>query len=301
MNGAGGGVKQAFGKVRSAAIAALALLAGGCERMVVLNPKGPIADAERGLMIDAFVVMMIVVVPIIVMVFLFALRYRAGRNARYEPTWAYSARVDAFVWLVPALIVIAVAVLLWRTTHKLDPYREIASDKPALDVQVVAQDWKWLFIYPEQGVASVNQLAIPTGRPVSLRITSDTVMNSFYVPALAGQIYAMAGMQTRLQILADKPGKFVGRNTQYSGGGFSDQFFEVLATTPAEFDAWVAKAKQSPDKLDPPTYARLAEKSRLNPVVHYSAVEPRLFDKIIEKYAGPHTHGAASASPPARR
>jgi cytochrome o ubiquinol oxidase subunit II len=318
MNGASGGVRQTLGRLRCAAIAALALLAGGCERMVVLNPKGPIADAERGLMIDAFTVMMIVVVPVFVMAFVFAWRYRAGRNARYEPTWDYSARIDAFtvmmivvvpvfvmafvfawryragrnaryeptwdysaridafVWLVPALIVIAVAVLVWRSTHKLDPYRAIASDKPPLDVQVVAQDWKWLFIYPEQGVASVNQLAIPIGRPVSLRITSDTVMNSFYVPALAGQIYAMAGMQTRLQLLADTPGKYVGRNTQYSGGGFSDQFFEVVATGEADFAAWVARAKQAPGRLDPPTYAKLAEKSRLNPIVSSSAVEPRM-------------------------
>jgi cytochrome o ubiquinol oxidase subunit II len=269
--------------------------------MVVLNPKGPIAGAERGLMIDAFVVMMIVVVPVIVMALLFAWRYRESRNARYEPTWAYSARVDAVVWLVPALIVIAVAVLLWRSTHKLDPYREIASSNPPLDVQVVAQDWKWLFIYPEQGVASVNQLAIPAGRPISLRITSDTVMNSFYVPALAGQIYAMAGMQTRLQLLADAPGKFVGRNTQYSGGGFSDQFFEVVALSQADFDAWVAKAKQAPGKLDPPTYAKLAERSRMNPVVQYSAVEPKLFDTIIDKYTGGHqAHGQAPTAP-ARR
>jgi cytochrome o ubiquinol oxidase subunit 2 len=192
-----------------------------------------------------------------------------------------------------------VAILLWRSTHKLDPYREIASSAPPLDVQVVAQDWKWLFIYPEQGVASVNQLAIPVGRPISLRITSDTVMNSFYVPALAGQIYAMAGMQTRLQMLADQPGKFVGRNTQYSGGGFSDQFFEVVAMPPAEFDAWIARAKQAPAKLDPPTYGKLAEKSRLNPITYYSAVEPRLFDQIIEKYAGPHAAHGSNA--PARR
>jgi cytochrome o ubiquinol oxidase subunit 2 len=301
MNGAGGGVEHFSGKLRHAAVAALALLAGGCDRMVILNPKGPIADAERGLLIDAFTVMMIVIVPVIVMAFVFAWRYRAGRDARYEPTWANSAKVDAVVWLIPALIVIAVAVLVWRSTHKLDPYREIASGTPPLDVQVVAQDWKWLFIYPEQGVASVNQLAIPAGRPISLRITSDTVMNSFYVPALAGQIYAMAGMQTRLQMLANAPGKFVGRNTQYSGGGFSDQFFEVVATDQAGFDAWVARAKQAPARLDPPTYAKLSEKSRLNPITYYSAVEPQLFDKIIEKYAGPHSHGAASASPPARR
>ena len=294
-------MKQAVVTIRCAAIALLALLVAGCDRLVVLNPKGPIADAERGLMIDAFIVMMIVVVPVIVMALLFAWRYREGRNARYEPTWAYSAKVDAVVWLVPALIVIAVAVLLWRSTHHLDPYREIASRNPTLDVQVVAQDWKWLFIYPEQGVASVNQLAIPAGRPISLRITSDTVMNSFYVPALAGQIYAMAGMQTRLQLLADQPGKFVGRNTQYSGGGFSDQFFEVVALSQADFDAWVAKAKQAPGKLDPPTYAKLAEKSRLNPIVQYSAVEPKLFDSIIDKYTGGHlAHGQTPAAP-ARR
>src|SRR5262245_28089727 len=180
MNGAGGGVRHFSGKLRYAAISVLALLAGRCDRMVILHPKGPIADAQRALMIYDCTVLMIVVVPVFIMAFVFALRYRAGRNARYEPTWAYSAKVDAFVWLVPALIVIAVAVLLWRSTHKLDPYREIASSNPPLDVQVVAQDWKWLFIYPEQGVAAVNQLAIPADRPISLRITSDTVMNSFY-------------------------------------------------------------------------------------------------------------------------
>jgi cytochrome o ubiquinol oxidase subunit 2 len=263
----------------------------------VLNPKGPIADAERGLLIDAFSVMLIVVVPVIVMAILFAWRYRASnRDARYEPTWTYSARIDAVVWLVPALIVIAVGVLVWRSTHKLDPYREIASDVPPLDIQVVAQDWKWLFIYPEQGIAVVNQMAIPAGRPISLRITSDTVMNSFYVPALAGQIYAMAGMHTRLQMLANAPGKFVGRNSQYSGGGFSDQFFEVLATSPADFDAWVAKAKQAPDKLDAAAYAKLAEKSRLVPIAYYSGLEPRLFDSIIAKYT--HGHHVQAGSPP---
>ena len=274
-----------------------ALTAGACDRAVVLNPKGPIADAQRGLLIDAFSVMLVVVVPVIVMALLFAWRYRASnRTARYAPTWAYSAKVDAVVWLVPALIVIAVGVLVWRSTHKLDPYREIASDVPPLDIQVVAQDWKWLFIYPEQGIAVVNQMAIPAGRPISLRITSDTVMNSFYVPALAGQIYAMAGMQTRLQMLANAPGTFVGRNTQYSGGGFSDQFFEVLATSPADFDAWVARARQAPDKLDAAAYAKLAEKSRLVPIAYYSGVAPRLFDSIIAKYT--HAHQATGAGPP---
>ena len=274
-------------------------LAGACDlrHSAVLDPKGPIALAERDLLRDAFVVMMLVVVPVIVMALWFAWRYRASNTkAVYAPKWAESAKLDAFVWTVPALIVVAVGVLLWRSTHKLDPYREIASATPALDVQVVAQDWKWLFIYPEQGIAVVNQLAFPSGRPVSLRITSDTVMNSFYVPQLAGQIYAMAGMQTRLQLLADQPGKFVGRNSQYSGGGFSDQFFEVTSMTPADFDAWVAKAKQAPAKLDAATYKALAAKSRLNPITFYSAVEPKLFDSIIAKYT--HAHQASDASPP---
>ncbi|MGE0576452.1 MAG: ubiquinol oxidase subunit II [Reyranella sp.] len=287
---------------RWASAIAMALLAGGCDRMVVLNPKGPIADAERGLLFDAFSVMMLVIVPVILLAFWFAWRYRASnRAARYEPKWSESTLVDSIVWLIPAAIVIAVAVLVWRSTHRLDPYRPIASDLPPLDIQVVGQDWKWLFIYPEQGVASVNQMAIPTGRPVSLRITSDTVMNSFYVPALAGQIYAMAGMQTRLQMLASQPGKFVGRNTQYSGGGFSDQFFEVLASPPGEFDAWVAKAKQAPDKLDPPTYARLAVRSRNVPFTYYSAVEPHLFDSIVAKYTHAHQVPAATGQAPARR
>ena len=298
MKGTGGGVKQAFTKShRWAMTLAAALLTGACDRAVILNPKGPIADAQRGLLIDAFSVMLVVVVPVIVMAILFAWRYRASnRDAAYAPTWAYSAKIDAVVWLVPALIVIAVGVLVWRSTHKLDPYREIASDVPPLDIQVVAQDWKWLFIYPEQGIAVVNQMAIPAGRPISLRITSDTVMNSFYVPALAGQIYAMAGMQTRLQMLANAPGKFVGRNSQYSGGGFSDQFFEVLATSPADFDAWVAKTRQAPDKLDAATYAKLAEKSRLVPIAYYSGLEPRLFDSIIAKYT--HGHHVQAGSPP---
>jgi cytochrome o ubiquinol oxidase subunit 2 len=278
----------------------LALLAGACDlkRAPVLDPKGPIALAERDLLFDAFYVMMLVIVPIIILTLWFAWRYRASNTkAKYTPTWANSVTIDAITWLIPAVIVIAVAVLLWRSTHRLDPYRPLESKEPPFDVQVVAQDWKWLFIYPEQGIAVVNQLAFPAGRPVSLRITSDTVMNSFYVPQLAGQIYAMAGMQTRLQMLADQPGKFVGRNSQYSGGGYSEQHFEVLAMTPADFDAWVARAKQSGRALDAAAYTALAAKSRANPITYYSTVEPKLFDSIIDKYR----HSGHAQHAPARR
>ena len=291
-------MKQAVEKLLQGALAAGAtLLVGACDlrTSAVLDPKGPIALAERDLLRDAFFVMMLVIVPVILLTLLFAWRYRASNTrAVYAPKWAESPRLDAIVWLIPALIVVAVAVLLWRSTHKLDPYREIASATPPLEVQVVAQDWKWLFIYPEQGIAVVNQLAFPNGRPVSLRITSDTVMNSFYVPQLAGQIYAMAGMQTRLQLLADQPGKFVGRNSMYSGGGFSDQHFEVVSLTPGDFDAWVAKAKQAPGKLDATAYTALAAKSRSNPIAYYSTIEPNLFDSIIAKYT--HAHPAPGAA-----
>jgi len=274
-----------------------ALLGSGCDmrHAVLLDPKGPIALAERNLLFDAFSVMLIVVIPVFVMAFLFAWRYRASGKARYTPNWSYSGRIDAVVWLIPALIVMALGTLLWRTTHKLDPYNPIASAGPPLEVQVVAQEWKWLFIYPEQGIAVVNQLAFPSGRPLSLKITSDTAMSSFYIPALGGQIYAMAGMETRLHLLADAPGTFTGRNTQYTGAGFPEQYFNAIATSPEEFDAWVAKAKQAPAKLDAATYPALAARSKGHPVTYYSAFEPNLFQSIIAKYA--HNHQAHEMQP----
>ena len=274
-----------------------ASLIGGCglSTAPLLNPKGPIALAERDLLFDAMAVMLIVVIPVFVLAFWFVWRYRASnKNARYEPDWEYSVGIDSVVWLVPALIVVALGVLSWKATHKLDPYKQLASAVPPLEVEVVAQDWKWLFIYPEHKIAVVNQLVFPSKTPLSLKITSDTVMNSFFIPSLGGQIFAMAGMRTRLNLLADAPGRFVGKNTQYSGDGFSDQHFEAIATSKADFDAWVAKVKQSPDALDPTAYRALAEPSSKHPVTFYSAVEPKLFDKIIAKYShnqAPPRHG----------
>ena len=217
-------------------------------------------------------------------------RPRAG--AAYEPNWM-SQTVDAITWIVPALIVLALGIHLWINTHAYDPYKPLAADVPPLEVQVVAQDWKWLFIYPEQGIASVNELAFPAGVPLRLTITSDTVMNSFFIPALGGQIYAMAGMQTQLNLLADAPGRFRGRNTQYSGDGFADQHFAAVALSPEDFASWIETVRQSPETLDTAAYAALAEPSIAHPVEHYSAVEPDLFERIIAKYRGaPAGHGA---------
>ena len=190
------------------------------------------------------------------------------------------------MWAVPAAIFVALATLVWNNTHKLDPYRPLDSSVTPLQVEVVAQDWKWLFIYPEQQIAVVNELVFPSGTPLSLRITSDTVMNSFFIPALGSQIYAMAGMQTRLHLLADEPGRFRGRNMQYSGDGFADQYFEAVATSQEDFDAWVTKVRQAPESLDADVYAALAKPSIKHPVTYYSAVESNLFDGIIAKYMG---------------
>ena len=290
-------VKQALAHraVRNATVFGAALLGSGCDlsHAPILDPKGPIALAERDLLFTAVLLMLVVIIPVFVMTFLFAWRYRSSsRQARYTPDWSYSRGIDAVIWLVPAVIVVALGVLLWRNTHKLDPYKPIdpAAGVASLEVEAVAQDWKWLFIYPQQGIAVVNQLVFPSRTPLSLKITSDTVMNSFFIPALGGQIYAMAGMQTRLHLLADAPGRFVGRNTQYSGAGFSDQQFEAIATSLQDFDAWVAKVKQSPDRLDAAAYRALAAPSKGHPVTYYSAVAPNLFDTIVAKYTHGRTH-----------
>lgn len=272
---------------RSLALATGAVC-GGCSVIdgPVLDPKGPIALAERNLLFDAVVIMMIVIVPVFVMAALFTWRYRGtNRKARYAPNLAYYWPAEILVWSVPAAIIVWLGLHLWQDTYKLDPYNAIDPSIEPLEVHVIAQDWKWLFVYPEQDIAVVNELAMPVNRPVSLKITSDTVMNSLVIPALGGQIYAMAGMQTRLNLLADKPGTFWGRNVQYSGMGFADQQFQTIASSQDEFDAWVDKAKQSSDTLDAETYEKLAKPSQKVPVTYYSGVELGLFDKIIAKYS----------------
>jgi cytochrome o ubiquinol oxidase subunit 2 len=277
-------------------LVAAPLALGGCglAEAPMLDPKGPITLIERDLLFDAFGLMLIVVIPVFVMAAVFTWFYRpASKHDVYKPDWGYSVWMDALVWLVPAALVIAIGTMVWESTHKLDPYKSIDPDQRPLEVQVVAQDWKWLFLYPEQGIAVVNELAFPADRPLSLRITSDTVMNSLLIPALGGQIYAMAGMETRLHLLADGPGTFRGRNMQYSGNGFANQYFDAHAMSNDDFEAWVAKAGQSSVRLDATAYEDLAKPSELHPVTTYAAFEPDLFATIVAKY-GPRTDDAPS-------
>jgi cytochrome o ubiquinol oxidase subunit II len=277
----------AYRSQRVALAFGIALFCGGCGALTSpdLDPSGPVTLAERQLLFDAASIMMIVIIPVFIMAALFTWRYRGtNRKARYTPNLAYYWPVEILIWGVPAAIIVWLGFHLWESTHRLDPYKAIHRGVAPLQVEAVAQDWKWLFIYPEQNIAVVNELVFPSGTPLALKITSDTVMNSFVIPALGGQIYAMAGMQTRLHLLANKPGRFMGRNVQYSGRGFADQQFDAIAATKVDFEAWVAEVKASSDTLDAATYEQLAKPSAKVPVTYYSGVETNLFDSIIAKW-----------------
>ena len=250
----------------------------------VLDPQGPIGAAERLILLNATVIMLAIIVPIIVLVLGCAWWFRAGNaRARYLPNFEYSGPIELVVWAIPALVIMFLGGMAWISSHDLDPPKPIAAQAAPVTIQVVALDWKWLFIYPEQGVAAVNQLVVPIGAPLSFRITSATVMNSFFVPQLGSQIYAMAGMVNRLELLADKPGTFQGLSAQYSGAGFSDMRFEVKALPAADFQAWVAATKTGGGTLDPVAYGRLARPSKADKPQTFGTVTPRLFDAAIQQ------------------
>ena len=248
----------------------------------VLDPQGPIGAAQRLILIDATVVMLAIIVPVILLTLGVAWWFRASNSrARYLPDWEYSGPIELVVWSIPALVIIFLAGMTWIATHQLDPAKPLASDKKPIEIQVVALDWKWLFIYPEQGVASLNRLPVPAGTPLHFTVTSAGVMNSFFVPQLGSQIYAMGGMATRLVLQADRPGTYVGRSVQYSGGGFSDMRFDVVAMEPAGFDAWVQQTKAGGDTLDAVAYTRLVRPSSAVPPATFGSVAPKLFETAI--------------------
>jgi len=262
------------------------LFLGGC-KWTLLDPKGQVGIDERNLIYIATGLMLLVVIPVIVMAFVFAWKYRASnKDATYTPEWAHSTKIEAVVWGIPLLIIIALGYVTYVSTHHLDPYRPLESEHKPVTIQVVALDWKWLFIYPEQGIATVNKIVFPANVPVNFRITSDAVMNSFFIPALGGQIYAMAGMTTQLHLIANKNGEFDGISANYSGAGFTGMKFKAVATSQADFDAWVTEVKNAPKQLDTAEYAALAKPSEKNPVELYSSYAPNLFQTIIDKYEG---------------
>jgi cytochrome o ubiquinol oxidase subunit 2 len=276
--------KNYFFFIGLASLCAAAFL-GGCSNMLLFNPKGPIGEAERFVIVVAFALMLIVVIPVFVMVIWFPRKYRASNTqATYAPKWSHSAKIDWVVWLVPVAIVTVLGILTWSETHRLNPYTPIDTGIKPISIQAVSLDWKWLFIYPDHHVATVNQLVFPANVPLSFRITSDTVMTSFFIPQLGSQIYAMAGMQTRLHLMADEPGVYSGQNQQFSGPGFSHMNFKAIAVPREDFEAWVEKTRQSPDKLDLARFKELRKPSVGYPVTFFSSVMPGLFDHIMCEY-----------------
>ncbi|ALK32640.1 ubiquinol oxidase subunit II [Burkholderia plantarii] len=262
--------------------AAALLLLGGCNA-VLLDPKGNIGVQEKNLILIALGLMLLVVIPVIALTLWFAWRYRAGNTrATYAPRWSHSTAIEVVVWSIPCVIVIILGVLIWRTTLSLDPYRPIESGEKPVRVEVIALNWKWLFIYPDYGVASVNELAVPVGTPVDFKLTAESLMNSFFIPQLGSQVYAMPSMQTRLHLIADEPGTYLGQSSAFSGPGFSDMHFQTYATSRGEFDAWVARARKASVVLDAAAYARLAQPSEKNAPTLYASVVPNLFDNVLE-------------------
>jgi len=262
------------------------LLLSGCN-WTLLDPKGQVGIEQKNLILIATGLMLLVVVPVIIMTLAFAWKYRASNKAAtYTPDWSHSTKIEAAVWIIPILIIIALGYVTYHSTHKLDPYRPLDSDVKPIQIDVVALDWKWLFIYPEQGIATVNKINFPANTPVNFRVTSDAVMNSFFIPGLGGQIYAMAGMQTKLHLIADRNAEMDGISANYSGAGFTGMKFKAISTTQEDFDAWVSEVKKSPKQLDQAEYAALAKPSQNNPVELYSSVTPNQFQIIVDKYEG---------------
>jgi cytochrome o ubiquinol oxidase subunit 2 len=279
--------ERLFSAGKALLIAGLAALVAGCDA-VVLDPAGNIAAQQRDLLIASVVLMLLIIVPVMVLIVLFAWRYRASnKDATYDPDWDHSTMLELVIWSAPLLIIICLGAMTWLGTHVLDPYRPLAKvegvqavdpkAKP-LEVDVVALDWKWLFIYPEYGIATVNEMAAPVDRPIRFKITASSVMNSFYVPALAGQIYAMPGMETTLHAVINQPGSYEGFSANYSGAGFSGMRFAFLGLSDGQFDQWIAKARSGgAGALDRDAYLELLQPSENVPVMRFASVQPGLY------------------------
>ena len=258
----------------------------------VLDPHGPVGASEKLILIDSTVVMLAIVVPVMLATIGFAWWFRASNTrATYLPNWAFSGHLELIVWAIPTLVITFLGGIAWFGSHALDPYAALSSPTKPLEIEVVSLDWKWLFIYPDEGVATVNQLVVPAGTPVHFRLTSSGVMNSFFVPQLGSQIYTMAGMTSQLSLQADQ-GAYDGLSAQFSGAGFADMHFTVKAVAADDYVKWIADAKASGSPLDTAAYAALAKPSENVQPAIYKAVDASLFGAIVDGTA-PSAPGAA--------
>jgi cytochrome o ubiquinol oxidase subunit 2 len=259
----------------------------GCDA-AVLDPQGTVGIADRTILIDSLAIMLAIVVPTILATLGFAWWFRASNTrARYLPDFAYSGQLELIVWGIPLLVITLLGGVAWIGAHSLDPYQPLASKTKPLQVQVVSLDWKWLFIYPDQQIASVNTLEIPAGTPVHFTLTSASVMNAFFIPQLGSMIYTMNGMTTQLNLSADVPGTFAGLSSHFSGDGFSGMHFTVHAVPPDQFAAWVDATRKSGPTLDPNTYKTLAQQSMDTVPYTYRSADPGLFRQIVTQQLPP--------------
>lgn len=283
-------------RLRIIALLPLLGILGGCNA-VVLDPSGDVAVQQRDLVLLATWLMLLIVVPVMALTAWFAWYYRQSNlRARYLPNWDHSTHLELAIWGAPLLIVISLGAVTWKMTHLLDPYRPLARIAPGepvgadvvpLRVNVVALDWKWLFILPDYGIATINDLAAPVDRPIEFRLTASTVMNSFYIPALAGQVYAMPGMETELHAVINRTGDFKGFSANYSGVGFSGMHFNFHGLTEAGFQDWVAGVRQGGGALTANEYRQLAKPSQNEPVRRYAAIDAALFQSIVDRCVEP--------------
>jgi cytochrome o ubiquinol oxidase subunit 2 len=265
---------------------ALALL-GGCDA-AVLDPQGPIGIADKTILIDSLAIMLAIVVPTIAATLAFAWWFRAANTrATYRPDFTYSGRIELIVWSIPVLVIMLLGGVAWIGSHDLDPAKPLASDTPPLEIQGVSLDWKWLFIYPSEGVASVNQLVVPAGVPIHFSLTSASVMNAFFIPQLGSMIYTMNGMTTQLNLRADAPGTYLGLSSHYSGDGFSDMHFDVQALPAEQFAAWINSIHNAGPTLDDKAYAGLAMQSVSKNPFTFGAADPGLFQQIVMQQLPP--------------
>lgn len=249
----------------------------------ILQPKGPIALQERNLIAIATVLMLAVVVPVFFLTAIISWRYRAtNTSAQYLPNWEHNATEEFIWWAVPCVIIVILAAITWKSSHELDPFKPLPGNKEV--IEVVALDWKWLFIYPKENIATINYIELPVGVPIEFRVTSDAPMNSFWIPQLSGQIYAMTGMTTQLHVIANEPGIYTGASANISGRGFAGMKFAVKAVMPEEFQAWVSSTTQVSGTLDPKEYASLLKPSTDEPARYYGRVVPGLYERIVSQY-----------------
>jgi cytochrome o ubiquinol oxidase subunit 2 len=275
-------------KRRVAIAVTSSLLLSACNRGV-LDPAGPIAAQEKQLLINSTAIMLAIIIPTMIATIAFAWWFRAGnKKATYRPDWEYSGAIEMVVWAIPALTVMLLGGIAWIGSHDLEPSKPLKSTKPPLNVEVVSLDWKWLFIYPDQGVATVNQLVVPAGTPINFRLTSATVWNSFFVPQLGSMIYTMPRMTTRLNLLADRPGVYNGLSSHFSGDGFPGMQFQVHVVPPDQFATWAQGAHGSALKLDGAGYAELSKPSSYVKPMTYGAVAQGLYDAIVANRVPPN-------------